>query len=174
MWLGYGFLWAREYDRAIEQAEKALALEPQAGEPYNILFTSYELQGMEKEAFDAFVVAEDRFRRFSGETGSVRAALQERFDRSGFKGVLQWDLENSLEQPVQLPHRLANLYARLGQKDQAFEWLEELWELPLWGYEASPACPFWDSLRDDPRFEQLLRKLNLPEEAIAIHLTAAQ
>ena len=38
------------------------------------------------------------------------------------------------------------------------------------GLRQLPYEPFWDPLRDDPRFEQLLRKMNLPEEAITRHL----
>jgi hypothetical protein len=38
------------------------------------------------------------------------------------------------------------------------------------GYEVAPSSQNHDPLRDDPRYEQLLRKLNLPEEAIQRHL----
>ena len=65
---------------------------------------------------------------------------------------------------------VADLYAKLGDKDKAFEWLERAWSKPLWGYENAPSCFFWDPLRSDPRFEALLRKLDLPEEAIQRHL----
>lgn len=66
------------------------------------------------------------------------------------------------------PHDAAAQYALIGVTDQAFEWLEKTFELPV-------AVPFvtdarFDSLHDDPRFEQLLRKLDLPEEAIQRHL----
>jgi len=54
----------------------------------------------------------------------------------------------------------------LADKDRTLEWLEKGWELPLWGNEAAPSAPHFDFLRDDPRFEQLLRKLGLPEEAL--------
>ena len=70
------------------------------------------------------------------------------------------------------PFDLAGMYASAGERDMAFEWLEKAYELPV-------VVPFvtdarFDSLRDDPRFEQLLRKLNLPEDAIQRHLAAAE
>ena len=59
---------------------------------------------------------------------------------------------------------MALRYARVGEKEKAFEWLEKASEEPL----SSPMTthPHVDFLRDDPRYEQFLRKLNLPEEAI--------
>ncbi len=172
--IGYAFLWSREYDRAMEQAEMALALDPQYSEPYLMLYFCYGLKGMEQEAFDSFVAAVERDATFFGSDLSALHTLRERFDASGVKGLWEWELDFHLEQPVKFPYRIAVSYALLGEKDQAFEWLERLWELPLWGYEAAPSSPVWDSLRDDPRFEQLLRKLNLPEEAIQRHLAAAE
>jgi hypothetical protein len=71
----------------------------------------------------------------------------------------------------QRPIDRALSYAQLSEKDQAFELLQKVWEFPLGGWEWSPSNPFLDPLRDDPRFEQLLRKLNLPEEAMQRHLT---
>jgi len=65
---------------------------------------------------------------------------------------------------------VAILYAKLGDKDKAFAWLEKAWSKPLYGHEDAPSCFFWDLLRDDPRFEALLRKQDLPEEAIQRHL----
>ena len=66
------------------------------------------------------------------------------------------------------PYDSAATYAFLGEKDQAFRFLDEYHRL-------SSRIPFvadarFNSLRDDPRYEQLLRKLNLPEEAIQRHL----
>ena len=51
----------------------------------------------------------------------------------------------------------------MNQKDQAFEWLNKAHE------ERNPllcnlkAVPFFDPLRDDPRFQDLLRRMNFPQ-----------
>ena len=57
---------------------------------------------------------------------------------------------------------IAILYAFAGKHDQAFEWLE-------WGFEGhDPNMPYlnlltgFEPVHDDPRFKDLLRRMNLP------------
>ncbi len=57
---------------------------------------------------------------------------------------------------------VAQLYARAGEKERALEWLERAFA------NRDPNMPYlllprYDSLRDDPRFQDLLRRMNLPE-----------
>ena len=57
---------------------------------------------------------------------------------------------------------IARVYGGLGDKDQAFVWLEKEFQsrnqkLPLW-----LAFGYFDSLRDDPRYKDLLRRLGIP------------
>ena len=85
--------------------------------------------------------------------------------------VGQWFLEQvGAGHAVLRPELNARAYIETGDKDKAFDWLEKSWENPLWGTENAPSSPRWDPLRDDPRFEELLRKQNLPEEVIQKHL----
>ena len=102
------------------------------------------------------------------------AAMRQAFEESGMNGVWRLILEDRLKQPSPRPISVASLYARIGEKDLAFEWLEKTWSYPLMGYEVAPSSRNHDPLRDDPRFEELLRKLNLPEEAIQRHLAVAE
>ena len=56
---------------------------------------------------------------------------------------------------------LASIYAALGDKEQAFAWLEKAYEeREILGIKCNPT---FDSLRDDPRFQDLLRRMNFPE-----------
>jgi len=164
---GFSLLWHGEFDRAIEQAKKVMALNPKSTSLYWILSMSYEQKGMEKEAFDATLQAlrlED-----VGETEIEK--LQEAFRKSGLKAARKWEAVDRVSK-VARPDMVAWRYLQLGDMDKAFEWLEKSWlsDLPLWGLENAPSCWKWDSLQSDPRFEELLRKLNLPEEAIQRHL----
>lgn len=61
------------------------------------------------------------------------------------------------------PYHTACIYAGLGNKDQAFEWLERSIEerasfIPLLKFD-----PVMEDLRGDPRFKDLLKRMNLPE-----------
>ena len=57
------------------------------------------------------------------------------------------------------PYDVALLYIYAGDNDRALEWLEKGYE------ERSPEMPYlgmprFDSLQDDPRFQDLLRRMN--------------
>jgi len=65
------------------------------------------------------------------------------------------------EQGYVSPTTFATIYASLGEKEQAFEWLEK-------AYQARDSSMFMvdpqlEPLRDDPRFHDLLRRMNLLE-----------
>src|SRR4030095_2427329 len=61
------------------------------------------------------------------------------------------------------PYRMAQIYVALGDKDRAFEWLEKgNPEMSFCESVLGPkASPFWDQVRSDPRFADLLRRMNL-------------
>lgn len=60
-------------------------------------------------------------------------------------------------------YRVANIYAALGEKDQAFAELEKAYENHDWELFRLKVDPLMDPLRDDPRFKAMLKRLNLPE-----------
>ena len=60
------------------------------------------------------------------------------------------------------PVDYASIYARLNQRDEAFEWLNKAVDSGdkyLFGLRVSSE---WDNLRDDPRFQELLRRAKYP------------
>ena len=59
------------------------------------------------------------------------------------------------------PTRFATIHTYLGEKDQAFEQLEKAYQEHDWLLTALKVGPDWDPLRDDPRFQDLLLRLNL-------------
>src|SRR5262249_1232063 len=61
------------------------------------------------------------------------------------------------------PYNFAIIYTGLGDKDRAFEYLEKAFKE---GVQAMPhlhSRPMWDSLRSDPRYTALLRRMNLAQ-----------
>ena len=63
--------------------------------------------------------------------------------------------------PTIAPSLFAEYHAQLGEKDQAFEWLETAYDQRDGQLSFLNVMPLWDPLRDDPRFHDLLRRMNL-------------
>ena len=59
------------------------------------------------------------------------------------------------------PTSIAALAARLGDKEQAFAWLEKAFEGRDEGLTRLKLDPRYESLRADPRYADLLRRINL-------------
>ena len=59
--------------------------------------------------------------------------------------------------------RLAAIYAALGDKDKAFEELRKAFEARDWELFRLNADVYWIPLRDDPRYKEIVKRLNLPE-----------
>jgi hypothetical protein len=60
------------------------------------------------------------------------------------------------------PTTYASIYARLNQRDEAFEWLNkaiDAGDTNLFGLKVSPE---WDNIRDDPRFPDVVRRAKFP------------
>jgi hypothetical protein len=70
-------------------------------------------------------------------------------------------VENS---PLELaPYTLARLFAELGEKDKAFANLEKAFQTRQAPFLRLKVDPRLDALRDDPRYKDLLKRMNLPE-----------
>jgi len=54
------------------------------------------------------------------------------------------------------------LFAAAGEHDRALDWLERGFEIRNPNMPGIGFSPVFDSLRDDPRFQDLLRRMNLP------------
>ncbi len=61
------------------------------------------------------------------------------------------------------PLSAAVIYARLGEADAAFEWLEKAYERRSMPFTWVRTAPSSDFIRSDPRFQDLLRRIGFPE-----------
>lgn len=155
--LAYRFMWFGEWSQAIEAAQITLELEPEDSGPYHILSVCYERLGMEQEALEMSL------RTMEDEKQIAR--IREVFLQEGIRGARRYTSSAVPETIFR-----AMLFAESGDKDRAFTELDQIWSLPLGGLENAPSNRRLDSLRSDPRFEELLKKQNLPEDAIQRHL----
>ena len=160
--LGEAFYYTRQYDQAIEQLQKTLELDPNLHPARAFLADAYLHKSMNKEATEELekhlVIAEGRVWALA-ELGYAYAVVGRRPDAQKLLDELN---ETSREKFVPAD-AMAQIYVGLGEKDKAFEWLEKGYErhsLGLAGVDLK-VDPVWDPLRSDPRFADLLRRLNL-------------
>ena len=160
--LAYHYLYARQYDEAIQQFRKTRQLYPDLDSPmYMQLGDAYYQKGMFDEAFQEYVKGLSG----AGYEAAKIEDLKKAFAKSGIKGFYQAALEQEKAVPQEQQNRpeIAELYARVGEKDAAFEWLEK-------GYAAHDDEMVrlkeqigYDNLRSDPRYADLLRRVGLPQ-----------
>jgi serine/threonine protein kinase/tetratricopeptide (TPR) repeat protein len=156
--LGLTFYDARQYDQAIEQEKKALELDPNLLVAHETLGRAYLQKSMYKEGIGEFekVLAISPGNQIGLSDLGYAYAVTGR--RAEAEKVLDQLNELSKQKYVSAAAR-AIIYAGLGEKDKAFEWLEKGYEERSIG--AIKVNPVYDPLRSDPRFADLLRRMNL-------------
>lgn len=157
-WLGWLYLGEGQYDVVIDEARKSLELTPDFPVGLYVLGLAYSTQGMYEEAIAAHEKAgagDPRWRAGLGHTYALAGRREE---------ALKIAAELGDESNTWNTWGLAEIYAALGEKDEAFQWLEAAYEqrhpyFPWIGWN-----PYYASLRNDQRFLDLLQLLNLSEK----------
>jgi len=143
----------RRFEEAVVQYKALIDLKPDRIPPYNWFIRALEAQGNKKEAFDWFIKSLIIERKDEEFVQRFRAV----YEQSGYDGVLVERIK-TLERDN--PFRKAGLYARIGDKDNAFEMLEKCYQQRAWQVAVLLHVePQLDSLRDDPRYHDLLRRV---------------
>ena len=151
-----------QYDLAIEAMRKRLEIDPNSAGAYLGLGRAYERKGMYQEA----IAQSQKGVSLSGGNPGSLASLGYTYALSG-KRV---EARKILKQLAQLskrryvsPYSIAMIYVGLGEKDLAFDWLEKALA------DRSSELVFslridarMDTLRSDPRYAELLRRMGLP------------
>jgi eukaryotic-like serine/threonine-protein kinase len=156
--LAGAFYWARQYDAAIEQARRTLELDPNSFLAHFVIGLSYLQESMYNEATAEL----EKGLAISPGNASTLSGLGCAYALAGRKG----DAQKALDQLIELSKKryvpaemIARIYSGLGQKDKAFEWLEKgLDDRSIYDINA---YPMFDPLRSDPRWVDLLRRMNL-------------
>jgi len=94
------------------------------------------------------------------------SALEQGFRSAGWKGALAKGIEARQAQHksgYSSAYRIAQSYADLGNKEQAFRWLNTAYHERDWGLMMLKTDFLLDPLRSDPRFAELVRKVGLPQ-----------
>jgi eukaryotic-like serine/threonine-protein kinase len=152
--------YARRYDEAIEQSRKALELDSNFALAHENLALGY----LGKRMYEDFAAEYEKAERAYGNPGGLRLARADAL--SGKRGEALKILGRVKEQSSQPGFDfsgVASVYLALGEQQKALDWLEKAYE------ERDPYAPFWnvnprlDPLRSEPRFQDILRRMNFPK-----------
>jgi serine/threonine-protein kinase len=167
--IGWAYYHARRYDEAVAQLLRTVELDPN----YPMTFWILGLIYRETARYDLAISAGEKGVNLSGGSPLMRAALAQTFAAAGApeKAIQIADELNELaKQRYVAPHFFAGIYVGLGEHDRAIEYLEKScaehshWLIYL------HIDPSMDDLRNDPRFQDLLRRVGLPAPSDAISL----
>ena len=159
--LGQAFYHARKYDQAIEQLRKTLELDSNFTSAHGLLGMAYVQKSMYKESLAEFekelAISHGNTQALS-ELGHAYAVAGRKAEAQKVLGQLN---EISKQKFVPATYR-AIIYAGLEDKDKAFEWLEKGYDERSIGEGGMIIVdPGFDPLRSDPRYKDLLRRMNL-------------
>jgi eukaryotic-like serine/threonine-protein kinase len=160
--LGYSYYFARDYEKAIDECNKALEMDKNSTFAHRNLGLAYLQQGKFNEAIAALSSAvkySSGGLAFESYLGFAYAVAGKRAEALKVLASLE-DIGKKSYVPA---YNFAIIYAGLGDIDQAFEQLEQSRKersgfLPFLKVE-----PVVDCLRGDSRFQDLLKRIGLPE-----------
>ncbi|MCY7347194.1 MAG: tetratricopeptide repeat protein, partial [Pyrinomonadaceae bacterium] len=147
-------------DQAIEQYQKALQMDTNSGFAHWAIGNAYVNKGMYQEAIAEYQKAI----HLSGDSPDELASLGYAYALSGKRQEafqIVDDLKQRSKRSYISPTLIAVVYAGLGEKEQAFEWLDKAYNGQNSNLVYLKVDPMFDSLRSDPRYADLLRRVGL-------------
>jgi len=149
---GVSLYYARRYADAVTQLKRVIAMDEKFDTAYNWLVVALERKG--------------RARNFpEPDQQEITQALQAAYQTSGWQGMLLEQIrrfEDSKTDKRKIPYfQGAVLYAKVGNKNKAFECLEKSYQTREAWMSLLKVEPGLDSVRDDPRFDDLVQRVGL-------------
>jgi eukaryotic-like serine/threonine-protein kinase len=162
--IGNVHLWARRYDEAIAVCRKLADENPTFAEAHSCLASAYWAKRMYPEVIKEWKV----YGQLYGDKkqSEFASAVEQGFRLAGWKGALTKGIEIRQAQRksgYSSAYKIAQLYADLGMKDQAFKWLDTAYQERDFNLIGLNTDFLLDPLRSDPRFAELVRKVGLPQ-----------
>jgi TolB-like protein/Tfp pilus assembly protein PilF len=163
--VGITLYFARRYDEAVAQLQKALQFDPDFLLPHIFLFQSLSQQGMYREAIPHYIKGFFKGRP-PEERAKIESALQAAYAAAGEQGMTEKLLDilrQQKEQDYAYPTLMADTLTQLGDKDEAFVWLNRAADVKHPALGGIKVDPRFDPLRSDPRFADLMRRVGLTQ-----------
>ena len=150
----------RRYDDAIVHARNSLRTSPHDPVGHNILWEVLHSKGLYEESLSEAKAF------FTGiGLAEIAEVMARGYEQDGYSGAMRIAAETIVafsQETYISPWFISFVYSFAGEKEQALKWLGRAYEMkdPNMPYLITPG---FDILRDEPRFQDLLRRMNLPE-----------
>jgi len=164
--LGRALFWARRYDEAIAHLQAAMPKDANYSDTYWSLGLAYEQKQMYPEAIASFQKAVDLSKTSESAEGKpeVLAALGHALALAGKKSEAK-EVIDRLTKPAESKYvssyGVSLIYIALGDKQSGFQWLERAYQERDENFIHLKVDPRLDPIRGEPRFQELLQRLNL-------------
>ena len=159
--IGWAYYHARQYDQAVEQLLRTVELDPNYPVTYWILGLLYRKTARS----DLAISAGEKGVNLSGGSPLMRAALAQSYAEAGSakdaRQILD-DLTELAQHKYVAPHFFAGIHIGLGENERALAYLEKSYAEHCHWLIYLHIDPSMDSLRGNPRFQDLLRRVSLP------------
>jgi TolB-like protein/Tfp pilus assembly protein PilF len=159
--LAWAYFFARQTSESEKQALKTLDLDPRFGVARQYLGRAYAQERRYDEAIAALKQARVDVDDFPGvmmDLGCVYAAAGNRTEAL----KIIHELEDRISKGID-PYLIAPIHALLGDRDQAFAWIEKAYAKRSFWLPFLKSEPRLESLRSDPRFADLVRRVGIPQ-----------
>jgi TolB-like protein/Tfp pilus assembly protein PilF len=152
---------ARRYDEALVELKQAIEMDPAHPTPYLPLGLTYSMKDQHRDA----VAALEKSVALAPESSELVAQLALAHGRAGEADTARLGLaklrERSRSQHVS-PFSFALVHTSLGESQTALDWLDQAYKEHDWYLCVLKTEPIFDPLRSNPRFQDLLRRMNFP------------
>ncbi len=165
--LGWVYYFVRRYDEGIEHLRSTVELYPNHFFAQWVLSWNYSGAGQHQEALAEVQRAGEIHPSPDNDTiflATLTGAYSYAGRASDAAATLERILELSRKRYVP-PSTVAYAYFSMGDTDRTVEWLERAYEAHDTHLAFAGALPFFDPLRDDPRFQDIMRRMNFPEKS---------
>jgi serine/threonine protein kinase/tetratricopeptide (TPR) repeat protein len=158
--VGYTLYFDRRYDEAIAELQKTMDLDPDFALTYQILGYAYGQKGDYEQSINSFEKAID----LAPDNLTFEADQAWAYAKSGKRDLAKALVERQIRISTNTyvaPFHIAGAYVGLNQKQEALEWLEKAYQERSDQVTYIAKDPRFDSIRNEPEFQELLRKIGL-------------
>jgi len=157
---GLAFYFLRRYDESIAELNKVIELDPNFVRTYYYSMYPYLAKGLVGEAVEKLLAG----MRAAGESQDDLRAIRKAYETSGIRGVARTRTEQLLRgNPDLITTPLIHFMVLAGDHERALDYLDRAYESRSSVCTTLKGSPMWDNLRDEPRFQALVKKLGFPQ-----------